>query len=404
MRSGASEMMDLWRAPLDWGAGARFAIIAAAAFFTLVDLFAAQAILPVLALRYSTGPAATSLAVNASAVGMAVAGLGVALFGRRLEHRRAITLALGLLAVPTLALAYAPNLAIFAALRFTQGLTMATAFGLTLAYLGERFSAADAAGAFAAYITGNVASNLVGRLVAAFVTGGFGLVTNFVLFAALNLAGALLIHLAIDRVPPMAGGGTAMSPLAALRANLSSPRLLAAFGVGFAILFAFLGVFTYINFVLARPPLALGMGGIGLAYLVFVPSIFTTPPAGRIAVALGPRHALWLGLAVAALGLPALLSPHLAVLIGGMVLVGAGTFFAQAVATGFVARAASVERGTASGLYLAFYFAGGVVGTAALGIVFEAGGWPGTVAGVGAALGVAAALGTRFSGRDVPLA
>jgi hypothetical protein len=42
---------------------------------------------------------------------------------------------------------------------------MASAFTLTLAYLGEHFNAADAGTAFAAYITGNVASNLVGRLV-----------------------------------------------------------------------------------------------------------------------------------------------------------------------------------------------------------------------------------------------
>ncbi len=42
---------------------------------------------------------------------------------------------------------------------------MASAFTLTLAYLGEHYSAQDSASAFAAYITGNVASNLIGRLV-----------------------------------------------------------------------------------------------------------------------------------------------------------------------------------------------------------------------------------------------
>lgn len=390
-------MMGMWRAPLDRGEATRFAIIAAAAFFTLVDLFAAQAILPVLSARYDAGPAMTGLAVNASAVGMAVAGLGVALFGRGLDHRRGIAAALALLALPTLALAYAPSLDVFAALRFAQGLCMATAFGLTLAYLGERFGAASAASAFAAYVTGNVLSNLVGRLVAALVTGGFGLTANFGLFAALNLAGALLIHRTIDRVPPMAGPGADVSPLAAVRAHLADPALRAAFGVGFALLFAFLGVFTFVNYVLARPPLALGMRAIGWSYLVFAPSILVTPLAGRAVVAFGARHALWLGLGVAALGLPLLLSGTLPAVLGGMVLVAAGSFFAQAVATGFVARAARTERGAASGLYLALYFTGGVAGTLALGRVFERVGWPATVGGVALALGVAALLGTRFA-------
>ena len=51
-----------------------------------------------------------------------------------------------LLSIPTALLAYAPNLAAFAVLRILQGLYMASAFTLTLAYLGEQCSATDAAG------------------------------------------------------------------------------------------------------------------------------------------------------------------------------------------------------------------------------------------------------------------
>jgi MFS family permease len=59
----------------------------------------------------------------------------------------------------------------------------------------------------------------------------------------------------------------------------------------------------------------------------------------------------------------------------GMVLVGVGTFFAQACATGFVGRAALSDRGSASGLYLASYFFGGLVGSAVLGLIFDMFGW-----------------------------
>jgi MFS transporter, YNFM family, putative membrane transport protein len=61
--------------------------------------------------------------------------------------------------------------------------------------------------------------------------------------------------------------------------------------------------------------------------------------------------------------------------IVGIVLAGVGTFFAQAVATGFVGRAATTERGAASGMYLACYFAGGLAGTAVLGFIFDRFGW-----------------------------
>ncbi len=61
-------------------------------------------------------------------------------------------------------------------------------------------------------------------------------------------------------------------------------------------------------------------------------------------------------------------------------LVGAGTFFAQATATGFVSRAAGANRSAASGLYLASYFAGGLAGAAVVGQVFDRFGWPACVA------------------------
>jgi MFS family permease len=164
-------------------------------------------------------------------MGMAVAGLGVALLSRRIDHRLGIILALVVLALPTALLAIAPNLTVFTLLRIWQGLCMATAFTLTLAYLGEQCSAADAGSAFAAYITGNVASNLVGRLIAAGVADHFGLASNFYFFALLNLAGAVLAYFTIHRAPPMrAMGPTMRSSLAAWADHLRNPSLRAALG------------------------------------------------------------------------------------------------------------------------------------------------------------------------------
>ncbi|MGQ0587979.1 MAG: MFS transporter [Sphingosinicella sp.] len=138
-------------------------------FLTLVDLFATQAILPSLATTYGVTPTEIGIAANASTIGLAIAGLLTGALAGRLDRRLGIWLSLALLAIPTFLLASAPDLASFALLRVIQGLFMASAFTLTLAYLGERCSTEDAAGALAAYVTGGVASNLIGRLCAATV-------------------------------------------------------------------------------------------------------------------------------------------------------------------------------------------------------------------------------------------
>jgi predicted MFS family arabinose efflux permease len=370
-------------------------VIGLIAFLTVVDLFATQAILPSLAKHYNVTPSAMGFAVNASTFGMAVAGLAVAFFSRRLNRRLGILVALCILAIPTALLASAPDLTNFTILRIAQGLCMASAFTLTLAYLGEECSAMAAGGAFAAYITGNVASNLIGRLISAGVADHLGLAANFYFFAALNLAGAGLVWLTIRSTRPSTREG-ASSSLGAWMAHLRNPPLRAAFGIGFCILFVFIGTFTYVNFVLVREPLSLAPMTLGLVYFVFLPSVITTPFAGAAVARFGMQPTFWTSLALAGLGLPLLLLPNLAAILVGLMLIAIGTFFAQAAATGFVGRAATADRGSASGVYLACYFLGGLVGSAVLGHLFDRFGWATCVGGIAISLIVASALAFRL--------
>ena len=127
----------------------------------------------------------------------------------------------------------------------------ATTFGMAVAALG--------------HVTGNVASNLVGRLGAAALVDHVGLAESFLGFALLNLAGAALVHATIDRVAPT-DGGTGVG----WRAHLRNPTLLICLAIGFCILFAFVGTFTYVNFVLVGPPFGFTPMQLGLVCLVFL--------------------------------------------------------------------------------------------------------------------------------------
>ena len=373
----------------------RSLLIAVIGFLTLVDLFATQAILPSLAQSYGVTPAQIGVAANASTLGMAIAGLFVGAFSASVERKRAIGLSLMLLAIPTALLSIAPNLTVFALLRVTQGLFMASAFTMTLTHLAERCEFRTAS-ALAAYVTGAVASNLIGRLTAAVVAGLVGAESSFLFFAALNVAGAMLIAAALHRnaPEPMAVERRFWSPWFR---HLRDPALLRTFAIGFLILFGFIGVFTYVGFVLMRPPLSLSMTALGLVFLVFLPSMITTPMAGAISRRIGPGAAVAGSLGVALGGLVLMLVPNLIPIIAGMTLVGIGTFFAQAVATGHVGGTARTDKAAASGLYLSFYYCGGLAGAAVVGQLFDRLGWAAAVAGVFAALALAALLGSRLS-------
>jgi len=389
----------------DFHTPARRAIIGLIGFLTLVDLFAAQAILPTLAVMYRVPPSAMGVAVNASTIGMAAAGLVVALLSHRLPRRGGIWVSLALLAIPTVLLAHAPDLATFTALRIVQGVFMSAAFTLTMAYLSEQNTGAATAGALAAYITGNVASNLVGRLVSSAVAAAAGVAVNFYVFAVLNLAGAALVWFTLQSAPAMAVAKAQMrrSAMSRIATHFGNRCLVASFGIGFFVLFAFLGVFTYVNFVLAGPPLRLEPMALGLVYFVFLPSMITTPLAGTVANRFGPRPTFYASLSLAGAGLPLLLASSIVPVIAGLAMVGVGTFFAQATATGFVGRAARTDHAAASGIYLASYYLGGLAGAAVIGQVYDRAGWPAAVLVIAGALaaagGLAASLRPATAGR-----
>jgi predicted MFS family arabinose efflux permease len=376
--------------------GARFAIIASIAFLTLVDLFAAQAILPSLVEKFGVSRATMGVAVNASTFGMAIAGLLIAFFGASIDRRNGIWISLAVLAIPTTLLSVTDDIALFALLRVMQGLCMSAAFTLTAAYLAEHSSPGQATGALAAYVTGNVASNFFGRLMSAALADTFGLSTTFLTFAALNIAGAALAWITLKRTDRLATGET-MPGVQAWRAHLRDPQLRSAFAIGFLILFVFIGTFTYVNFELTAAPLSLSAMSLGLVYFVFLPSMVTTPLAGRVAQRFGPKTGIALTLALAIAGLVALLAKSLPVVLAGMALVAVGTFLAQAIATGHIGRTAKRDKAAASGIYLASYYAGGLVGSFVLGQVFDRAGWTACVAVLVGALMVAIALARRLT-------
>lgn len=102
----------------------------------------------------------------------------------------------------------------------------------------------------------------------------------------------------------------------------------------------------------------------------------------------------------AVLGLVALLSSSLAVVLVGLAVIAVGTFLAQALATGEVGRIASTEKAAASGAYLASYYAGGLIGSLVVGQIYDRLGWNVSVLALVATLALAMLLAVPLGARQ----
>jgi predicted MFS family arabinose efflux permease len=354
-------------------------LMACAGLFTLIDLFGPQAIAPLLAERLRAGPAEMSSVLNAATIGMAISGFLAACFGDSFDRKRLIVTCLFALAGMTLLLAISGTLLSFALLRVAQGLFMGTAFAVSVAFIAEQWGPVGAAsGVMAAYVTGNIVGQMLGRMIAGAVAQMIGWPCVFLAFAAINLMGALVLWSKLPGGRPQRSPDLSATTIAGrLIAQLSDPRLQGAFAIGFLILAIFATEFTYVNFRLAGPPFNVSPRALGLLYAVFCVAAVTTPFAGRIVRQLGHRGALAFGAAFTIFGALLTLSGSLWHVVCGITIIASGLFFSQAVATAYTGFAADRFKATASGLYMVGYYTGGIFGTAILGVVFEHRGWGG---------------------------
>jgi YNFM family putative membrane transporter len=186
--------------------------------------------------------------------------------------------------------------------------------------------------------------------------------------------------------------GGFMAGIGFMVAHLRNRQLLATYAVGFGVLFAFVGIFTYINFVLAAPPFLLSTQALGTIFVVYLVGILLPPFSAPLVARIGRRGLVAAASGLWIAGLCLTLIPSLtAILLGLAVCVSCG-FLCQSCATSYVAITARQGRSSAVGLYVAFYYVGGGAGAVLVGYGWTLGGWPGCVALVSAVVALTAAF------------
>jgi MFS family permease len=146
--------------------------------------------------------------------------------------------------------------------------------------------------------------------------------------------------------------------------------------MGFTILFSLVGVFTCVNFHLARPPFNLAPAALGGIFFVYLLGCVVTPLSGRFLDRHGFRCTVLISVSAALTGLALTLAPSLPVVILGLALFSSGIFVSQAAATVLTGRVAGRARSAAAGLYVTSYYIGGSLGATVGTWFWTKGGWP----------------------------
>lgn len=345
---------------------------------TFALLYSTQPLLPDLARQFHVTAGRAALSVSLATLGLGVALLLVGPLTEAIGRTPLIHTSLVVSSAVGLATAAAPTWSVLLVLRGLQGVALAGLSAVALAYLKEEVHASAHARASGLYIGGTAIGGMAGRLLAGWVadaTSWRGAVLAIGLFAAIcTIAVRVLLPPSRNFHPRLARPRDVL----ALGLRLASEgRLLAAYGVAFLGMGAFVAVYNAVGFRLVAAPYRLSIGQASLVFLAYALGSLGSTYAGRLADRHGRTPVVLGCLGVMLAGV--LLTP-VASLWGVAAAIGvltAGWFGAHGVVSGAAAaRGAELGgAGQASALYLfAYYLGSSVFGTAGA-AAWTGGGW-----------------------------
>ncbi|MGL4794011.1 MAG: MFS transporter, partial [Aeromonas jandaei] len=179
----------------------------------------------------------------------------------------------------------------------------------------------------------------------------------------------------------------------ALRGHLTNPLLVGAYLIGGLNFMVFLNQFSYLTFLLAKPPFSLPTQWLGMLFLTYLSGTVASSLSGRCANRWGAQRMLLGGIALMALGSLCLLHGTLPAILSGLLISSFGFFMAHACASAWVGHHVEHNRALASSLYLVAYYLGASLGGLYLHPFWEKGGLGGLVLGIELVLLLTAGLG-----------
>ncbi len=357
----------------------RHLAVALAGGCAFINLYAPQAILPLLAQEFHVGAAEISLIMTVSTMSVALTAPFTGAIADRVGRRMMIVSAALALVVPSLMVALAPTLEWLLFWRFVQGLLLPPIFTVTIAYIGDEWPLSEKTAVTSIYLSASSVAGFSGRFISGIVADAIGWRGAFMVVAAITALFALGITLLLPRERKFVAAQSLKASLLQMIAHLGNLRLVATYAIGFGVLFNFIVTFTFVNFLLAAPPFNLSSSFLGAIFLVYLLGAAVTPQTGRFVAWLGRRTFIFCAMAVWALGLLLLLVPSLPVIIAALAIVAACGFFGQAIATSYVQITAVQGTSSAVGFYVTSFYVGGAVGAFLGGYAWQWGGWTGCV-------------------------
>lgn len=342
----------------------------------LSALYVPQPLLPVLTAEYGVTRETAALLTTIVFIPLSLAPLVYGALLETMSARRMLRAAVLLLAVSEGVIFFVEPFAGLMAVRLFQGLLIPAMLTSLLTYISQVTEKGDLARALSWYIAATIFGGFAGRALSGLIASLLHWRYSF-LFLGFGL---LVAWFWLGRIADAGSVTLARPPWRSVGKVLADPVVKTVCCMVFCFFLAFAAMMNFLPFRLTELSVAADEFRIGLAYSGYLMGIAVSLNAVRIHRRCGGAERTMIGgLALFAVALLIMIVPSVSVLVGGMFLLCGASFLTHATATGVLNRYMLHSRGVVNGLYIAFYYGGGAVGSYLPGYAYRSYGWGGFI-------------------------
>ncbi len=343
-------------------------IVFATTVAAISTLYAPQPILPMFRSAFGVSEATAALLVTVAMLPLGAAPLVYGSFLESFSSKHMMAAGTLLLAATSAAQAFTNSFDLLLGLRFLQGLALPALLTSLMTYLSASCERSVMNRVMSVYIATTVFGGFFGRFCSGQVAEFYGWRSPFFcLAAALAVLSPMIFSLPRDARPAFS-----RLRLSAIPAILAKPGFFKTYAMVFCMFFVFAAVLNVLPFRLAEITGVFSASRTGMMYLGYLAGIAICLYSSRVAALLGGTvRAMATGIGLMAVSLALFSLPREWAVFSSMFLLCSGMVLTHGLAPGLLNTAADGMRGVVNGLYLSFYYSGGVLGSWLPGLVRE---------------------------------
>jgi YNFM family putative membrane transporter len=350
---------------------ARVGIIIITTILTFSALYAPQPIQPLIMEYFGVSQSASALLTTATMLPLGIAPIFYGYLLEAVSARRMLIISISILAVSQIIFFLSNSFTLLVILRGVQGLVIPAILTGIMTYISTVTDKSNIQKVMSVYISATIMGGFAGRFFSGLIShyGGWRM-----MFLILGVSLAVSAYL-MSKLDENKASMTKLNKKAVFEV-LADRRFTVTYIIIFSMFFMFAALLNFIPFRMREIDPSSSAMLIGVMYTGYVMGVIVSLNVMKvIKIFRGEFNAIFAGLTMFVFSLMLFNITDIKVMFLGMFIFCAGMFMAHSIASGYLNKLADSNKGVTNGLYVAFYYAGGTIGSILPGIVYENYNW-----------------------------